>query len=159
MNYATNKEAQASIVRLKEIYRILEYYDVAQYVSFDLSMLSRYNYYTGIFFRGYTYGSGDAVVKGGRYDNLLKHFGKDAPSIGFVVVIDELLSALKHQKIETEPLEEILTVPYDAPHERVAVQLAMAMRHQGKKVILKECTGDFGPEQAAALNKLMKTYL
>ena len=30
---------------------------------------------------------------------------------------------------------------------------------QGKKVILKECTGDFGPEQAAALNKLMKTYL
>ena len=159
MDYVTNKEAQASIVRLKEIYRILEYYDVAQYVSFDLSMLSRYNYYTGIFFRGYTYGSGDAVVKGGRYDNLLKHFGKDAPSIGFVVVIDELLSALKHQKIETEPLEEILTVPYDAPHERVAVQLAMAMRHQGKKVILKECTGDFGPEQAAALNKLMKTYL
>lgn len=52
MDYATNKEAQASIVRLKEIYRILEYYDVAQYVSFDLSMLSRYNYYTGIFFLG-----------------------------------------------------------------------------------------------------------
>ena len=34
MEYATNEEARAAIVRLKEIYRILEYYDVAQYVSF-----------------------------------------------------------------------------------------------------------------------------
>ena len=159
MEYATNEEARAAIVRLKEIYRILEYYDVAQYVSFDLSMLSRYNYYTGIFFRGYTYGSGDAVVKGGRYDNLLKHFGKDAPSIGFVVVIDELLSALKHQKIEPESCDEILTVPYDTAHERIAVQLACAMRHSGKKVVLKECSREFGAEQASMLNKLIKEYL
>lgn len=159
MAYATNKEAKAAIVRLKEIYRILEYYDVTQYVSFDLSMLSRYNYYTGIFFRGYTYGSGDAVVKGGRYDNLLKHFGKDAPSIGFVVVIDELLSALKHQKIEQDGCDEILIVPYDCNHERIAVQLACTMRHQGKRVVLKECSREFGPEQATILNKLIKEYL
>ena len=159
MAYATNKEAKAAIVRLKEIYRILEYYDVTQYVSFDLSMLSRYNYYTGIFFRGYTYGSGDAVVKGGRYDNLLKHFGKDAPSIGFVVVIDELLSALKHQKIEQDGCDEILIVPYDCNHERIAVQLACTMRHQGKHVVLKECSREFGPEQATILNKLIKEYL
>ena len=159
MAYATNKEAKAAIVRLKEIYRILEYYDVTQYVSFDLSMLSRYNYYTGIFFRGYTYGSGDAVVKGGRYDNLLKHFGKDAPSIGFVVVIDELLSALKHQKIEQDGCDEILIIPYDCNHERIAVQLACTMRHQGKHVVLKECSREFGPEQATILNKLIKEYL
>lgn len=159
MEYATNEEAREAIIRLKEIYRILEYYDVAQYVSFDLSMLSRYNYYTGIFFRGYTYGSGDAVVKGGRYDNLLKHFGKDAPSIGFVVVIDELLSALKHQKIETDQCDEILTIPYDIPHEHAAVQLACAMRRSGKKVVLKECSREFGAQQAARLNKLMKEYL
>lgn len=159
MEYATNEEAREAIVRLKEIYRILKYYNVAQYVSFDLSMLSRYNYYTGIFFRGYTYGSGDAVVKGGRYNNLLKHFGKDAPSIGFVVVIDELLSALKHQKIEMENCDEILTVPYDSDHEKTAVQLACAMRCAGKKVILKKCGKEFGPEQASRLNKLIQTFL
>ena len=159
MEYATNEEAREAIVRLKEIYRILKYYNVAQYVSFDLSMLSRYNYYTGIFFRGYTYGSGDAVVKGGRYNNLLKHFGKDAPSIGFVVVIDELLSALKHQKIEMENCDEILTVPYDSDHEKIAVQLACAMRCAGKKVILKKCGKEFGPEQASRLNKLIQTFL
>ena len=159
MEYATNEEAREAIVRLKEIYRILKYYNVAQYISFDLSMLSRYNYYTGIFFRGYTYGSGDAVVKGGRYNNLLKHFGKYAPSIGFVVVIDELLSALKHQKIELGNCDEILTVPYDSDHEKIAVQLACAMRHAGKKVILKKCGKEFGPEQASRLNKLIQTFL
>ncbi|MEI3338896.1 MAG: ATP phosphoribosyltransferase regulatory subunit [Eubacterium sp.] len=39
-------------------------------------MISRFDYYTGIIFAGYTFGSGEAVVTGGRYDNLLKSFGK-----------------------------------------------------------------------------------
>ena len=59
-----------------------------KYVSFDLGMLSKYHYYTGIIFKAYTYGIGDAIVKGGRYNHLLKHFGKDAPAIGFVIVIE-----------------------------------------------------------------------
>ena len=48
----------------------------------------------------YTYGIGDAVVKGGRYDNLLRKFGKDAAAIGFVIVIDDLLEALSRQKVD-----------------------------------------------------------
>ena len=40
-------------------------------------MSGSHGYYTGIIFRGYTYGSGDAIVKGGRYDNLLEKFGKE----------------------------------------------------------------------------------
>ena len=75
------------------------------------------------------------------------------------MVIDELLSALKHQKIEPEGCDEILIVPYDSNHERIAVQLACTMRHQGKRVVLKECSIGFGPEQATMLNKLMKEYL
>ena len=80
--YACNAGAKQAVERLRELYRLLEYYGAERYVNFDFSMLSRYNYYTGIFFRGYTYGTGDAVVKGGRYDHLLGHFGKDAPSVG-----------------------------------------------------------------------------
>ena len=29
--------------------------------------------------RGYTFGTGDAIIKGGRYDDLLQHFGMNAP--------------------------------------------------------------------------------
>ena len=58
-------------------------------------MLSKYHYYTGIVANAYTYGTGDAIIKGGRYDNLLSEFGKDAPAIGFAIVIDSLIQLLK----------------------------------------------------------------
>jgi len=33
-----------------------------------------------VIFKGYTYGVGDAIVTGGRYDKLLSYFGKNAPA-------------------------------------------------------------------------------
>lgn len=158
-SYATNEEVARAIDRLRELYRVLEYYHITQYVSFDLSMLSRYHYYTGIFFRGYTYGSGDAVVKGGRYDNLLKHFGKDAPSIGFVVVIDELLSALNHQKIEVDQCDEILELSYDDSCEALAVQLAKAMRVRGRRAALHFCKAGISAQQRQCLEQWSKEFL
>ena len=54
---------------------------MADYVSYDLGMLSRYQYYTGIIFKAYTYGTGDYIVTGGRYNKLLVQFGKDTPAV------------------------------------------------------------------------------
>ena len=126
--FAVNGEAAEAICRLKEIYAILKCYGITKYISFDLSMLSRYNYYTGIFFRGYTFGSGDAVVKGGRYDNLLKHFGKDAPSIGFVMVVDQLLAALSRQNIQIPEAEPLQRLYYLKSQQSMAIHLAVRMR-------------------------------
>mgnify|MGYP002508783499 CR=1 FL=1 len=56
-------------------------------------MLSKYKYYTGVIFKAYTYGIGEAIVKGGRYDRLLHQFGKEAPAVGFCVVVDSTLSS------------------------------------------------------------------
>lgn len=61
-------------------------------------MLNKYQYYTGVIFRGYTYGTGDAVVKGGRYDHLLARFGKPSPSIDFAVVVDSFCPPLEDRK-------------------------------------------------------------
>ena len=60
-----------AIRRLEKIYAILSVYKMEQYITFDLSMSGIYGYYTGIIFRGYTFGTGDAIVKGGRYDHLV----------------------------------------------------------------------------------------
>lgn len=95
-----NKRSLEAISRLEKLYEVLKLYGVEEYVSFDLGMLSNYNYYTGVIFKAYTYGVGDAIVKGGRYDNLLQKFGKDAAAIGFVVVVDDLMEALARQKVE-----------------------------------------------------------
>ena len=97
---AKNERSLQAIARLEKLKERLEQYKVAEYISFDLGMLSKYQYYTGVVFNAYTYGIGDAVVKGGRYDNLLRKFGKDAAAIGFVIVIDDLLEALSRQKVD-----------------------------------------------------------
>ena len=72
---------------------------MADYVSYDLGMLSRYQYYTGIIFKAYTYGTGDYIVTGGRYNKLLVKFGKDTPAVGFAIVVDQLMAALSRQQI------------------------------------------------------------
>lgn len=91
-----NERSVNALKRLLDIYEILESKNVSKYVIFDLGMLNKYNYYTGVLFRAYTYGFGDAVMKGGRYDNLVKQFGKNSPAIGFGISLDELLIA-KHE--------------------------------------------------------------
>ena len=60
----------------RHFYEVLKKYGTEKYVSFDLGLLNQYNYYTGVIFKGYTYGVGDAIVTGGRYDKLLSYFGK-----------------------------------------------------------------------------------
>lgn len=84
---------EAAITSLEEINRILIEKGIQKYFSLELGMISNYEYYTGIIFAGYTYGLGEPIVKGGRYDTLLSNFDKDAPAIGFAFVVDQLLSA------------------------------------------------------------------
>ena len=58
------------------------------YVRFDLGMVHQIDYYTGVVFRGYVEGAGDAVLSGGRYDTLMGDFGRNAPATGFAVDVD-----------------------------------------------------------------------
>ena len=98
----TNSRSKNALIRLCEIYDILKEDELADYISFDLGMLSKYHYYTGVIFRAYTFGSGDAVMKGGRYDSLVKEFGKAAPALGFVALIDDIVLALIKQGVITD---------------------------------------------------------
>ncbi len=98
LDYADNQRSRCAVEHLKRVYELLRIYGVDQYISFDLAMVSKYNYYTGVIFSAYTYQAGSAIAKGGRYDNLLEKFGKPAPATGFVVMIDDLVTALTRQK-------------------------------------------------------------
>ncbi len=131
-----NKLAQKAVERLEKIYHILELYGLEKYISFELGMLGRYKYYTGILFKGYTYGTGDMIVTGGRYNNLLKQFGKDAPSIGFAINLDQLLLALSRQKIKVPIKEDTILVFYELEDRRQGILLAEQLRGEGKKVVL-----------------------
>ena len=97
-----NEEALRALARLEAIYEGLKEKGCEKYITFDLSMLSKYNYYTGIVFRAYSYGYGEPVAKGGRYDTLLSHFGRQLPAVGFAIVIDQLQRALRNDGLRKE---------------------------------------------------------
>lgn len=132
----TNPTSKLAIERLRKVYNALAAYGFEDYIGFDLSMLNRYNYYTGIVFRGYTYGTGDAVVKGGRYNNLLAKFGKEAPSVGFAIYVDDLMSAISRNKIEVEIDHSNILILYDRDNQRAAIKLAADLRDKDKKIEL-----------------------
>lgn len=128
----SNERSLAAIERLEKLHKVLQVYGVADYISFDLGMLSKYKYYTGVIFKAYTYGVGDAIVKGGRYDHLLHQFGKESPAIGFCMVIDSILEALSRQKVvlpEPDPVRVITYLPDNFEEKLAEVQALRAAGH------------------------------
>lgn len=117
-----------AIRRLEDLDAVLKVYDVDKYVTYEFGMLSSYHYYTGVIFAGYTYGSGEPIVKGGRYDKLLTYFGKDAASIGFAIVVDQLMAAISRQKIEITVKHDNQLIVYRPEYRREAVKKAIALR-------------------------------
>ncbi|MBQ8527722.1 MAG: ATP phosphoribosyltransferase regulatory subunit [Lachnospiraceae bacterium] len=130
----TNEKSLKAVKRLEKLYDTLKEFGDEKYVSFDLGMVSKYNYYTGIIFKAYTYGVGDAILKGGRYDNLLSYFGKSAPAIGFMIVVDDLMIALGSQKLTPESTSDIEYLLYDKSMYKEAVKIADKRRSLGCKV-------------------------
>ena len=126
-----------AVERLEEIYEILKIYGYEKYVSFDFGMLSKFQYYTGIIFQAYTYGTGEPVVKGGRYNNLLKHFGKPAASIGFGITVDNLLMALSRQKLSLPEKKTPVILTYTEANRREAILEAQKLRSEGTAVALR----------------------
>jgi ATP phosphoribosyltransferase regulatory subunit len=150
-----DSRAIKAIEHLEKLYEIMAEYGYEKYITFDLGMLSQYNYYTGIIFKAYTYGTGDAVATGGRYDNLVVQFGKECPAIGLVIVIDQLMLALSRQKLLEEPEASDTLILYRRNYRRQAIALAKHFREGGINSILQVSTDSFRPEDYTAYAKRM----
>ncbi len=125
-----NPQALAALARLEELYYVLTQYGCERYVSIDLGMLSTYQYYTGIIFQGYTYGTGEALVKGGRYNHLLEHFGNPNPSIGFCLVMEQVINALERQNIDVNIYKGRTLLVYDEKARNLAIRMSIAHRER-----------------------------
>ena len=97
-----NREAAQALEYLSRLYQSLCRLGLRDQVMIDLGMVHRNEYYTGVIFRGYVEGSGDAVVSGGRYDTLLQQFGPALPATGFGVNVDALTKVML-DKGEVDP--------------------------------------------------------
>ena len=137
---APNERAGRAVKRLIDVFDVVDAYGLSRYISFDLSLLSKYRYYTGIIFKGYTYGTGEPVASGGRYDQLLSCFGKTAPAIGCMISIDTLMEAMYRQHIVDDEEPEIQKIYYNDSNYREALKTARMSRMAGfRTVLLPEC--------------------
>jgi ATP phosphoribosyltransferase regulatory subunit len=97
-------------------------------VSFDLADLRGYAYYSGARFAIYTPGLSDALVRGGRYDEVGAVFGRNRPAVGFSLDLRELVGV-----VAKRPLRAAIRAPWG---EDPALRAAIAtLRQQGETVV------------------------
>ncbi|MGR4871702.1 ATP phosphoribosyltransferase regulatory subunit [Variovorax sp. LARHSF232] len=97
-------------------------------ISFDLADLRGYAYYSGMRFGIYVPGAADALVRGGRYDEVGAVFGRNRPAVGFSLDVRELVGVLP-----ARPLRAAIRAPWrDAAGLRAAIA---ALRAQGETVV------------------------
>lgn len=140
LQLTTNETSRDSINHLLKLHEILKSYGVDKYVTYDLGMLNKLRYYTGIMFQAFTYGTGEYIASGGRYDKLIKQFGVDKPSIGFSITVDYLLIALNRQKIKLDLDEkQSFMMIYNEKNRKDAIRLAKLYRSKDINVNMLSC--------------------
>lgn len=78
-------EAESALDYLEKVYDILDENGFSENISIDLATVNDMDYYTGVVFRGYLDYTGETVLGGGRYDNLMSNFGENEGATGFGV--------------------------------------------------------------------------
>jgi ATP phosphoribosyltransferase regulatory subunit len=117
-------------------------------IHVDLGEIRGFDYYTGVRFQGFVHGAADAVVAGGRYDELMGRYGRPRPAVGFAIDVELTVGALESLRGSAVPGPRdgqggSLVVGDSALAESRAQQL----RSQGKRASV---AGPMAPEDAQA---------
>ncbi|MEJ6023377.1 ATP phosphoribosyltransferase regulatory subunit [Ramlibacter sp. PS4R-6] len=101
-------------------------------VTFDLADLRGYAYYSGARFAIYTPGASDALVRGGRYDEVGAVFGRNRPAVGFSLDVKELAGVAAKP-----PLKAAIRAPWldDSPAAAQLLEAITKLRAQGETVV------------------------
>lgn len=112
---AINERSNRAIERLTRVWNYLDTLGVTDALTLDLGMVRGMAYYTGIVFEGFVRGIGFSILSGGRYDNLLAHFGNPLPACGFAVGVERVLAALALQDNDGVSLAPDIIAELGAP--------------------------------------------
>ncbi len=91
-----------------------------RHISLDVAEVRGFAYYTGLIFRIYAPGPGEALGGGGRYDELMGRFGAPMPAVGFGLDLDALSVALESAGGASRAPEPRVLVVADATGARAA---------------------------------------
>ena len=128
---------EGNLDRLNKTLAILEKEGYKKYIDVDPDIDSNFKYYTGMIFKVYTYGVGESICKGGRYNSLLGKYGEEEPAVGCVFMIDNILQSLKKQRINVNIDKDAKTyIVYSDSKEAQAFEQAENLRKQGKIAVV-----------------------
>lgn len=104
----TDEASREILDYLHSIYKAVSSMWNGDGITLDLGIVNRTDYYTGIVFRGYIAGTGEAVLSGGRYDGLLSEFGEEMPATGFALNLDSVMRTMLHKKSFSDESGDVL---------------------------------------------------
>ncbi|WP_297518850.1 ATP phosphoribosyltransferase regulatory subunit [uncultured Clostridium sp.] len=116
---------------IEKLYGVFKELGLDKYLSYDLSVASKIDYYSGVVFKGYLENQGNHVIQGGRYDSLMSLYGRDVSAIGFSLNIDDLL--VNMESIEKEDASKL---SYTDENYIAILKEAIKLNQEGKKIIL-----------------------
>jgi ATP phosphoribosyltransferase regulatory subunit len=126
--FKPNKNMHGQLLNLKQLAASVQAVQPTVKVSFDLADSRGYAYYTGARFAIYTPGATDALVRGGRYDEVGSVFGRNRPAAGFSLDVKELVSV-----VPARALKAAVRAPWnESAGLRAAVQ---GLRARGETVV------------------------
>lgn len=94
---SASPKCRAALENLRAIYDALCACGFEDFVTIDLGMVHAIGYYTGMIFRGISASFGQPLLSGGRYDGLLRDFGRPLGAVGFAMGLEHVLEALDRQ--------------------------------------------------------------
>lgn len=103
-------------------------------IYYDLSELRGYRYHTGVVFAAYTASHGQAIAKGGRYDDVGEKFGRSRPATGFSTDIKTLINLTQYR---AKPVSKIFA-PSDTD---AALQGKINSLRSNGEVVIKNLRG------------------
>ena len=110
-------------------------------IHFDLSELHGYHYKTGVVFAAFVPQLGQAIARGGRYDDIGEVFGRARAATGFSTDM-KILGRLSHKQYE---MPSRILAPADA--DPALQQKVSALRAEGK-VVIQQLAGQHADAKA-----------
>ncbi|WP_231589464.1 ATP phosphoribosyltransferase regulatory subunit [Bacillus sp. FJAT-27916] len=127
----------AALYELKALASMLKKAGINGHLSYDLSLVSHMDYYTGILFEVLGSHIGFPLGNGGRYNELYRNFGHDAPATGFGLRLDRIIEAIGEIDAEEQPL----CIIYHEAQQSAAMKKAAALRAEGHAVVTQNIAG------------------
>lgn len=127
-----NEEALSALNYVRTLYNALADAGYGDHIMVDMSMVHKFDYYTGAVIRGYLDRAGEPVLKGGRYDKLLCKFGYDVPATGFAINLCAVADALVKSGKLPEVFAADVVIHYDDSSLNAALALKKKYNSEGR---------------------------